>query len=355
METNQETSEVTNSTPHELNVGEKIMNPRIPVENDVGESSSNNAIVTDVAAVSTHPFAKEVYAIGTSSFSRMRQPPAFLQKVYDIVRNPETDSIISWNSTGTSFIVWDPHKFAAEVLGNYFRHNNFSSFVCQLNTYGFKKINWDRFEFQNEWFQKGKRSWLKKIKRRNQSTQNVQQTRVIETTRELTLPEKQKKLENLIHEHDALKEELMKLKQVQEDLQKEMTTLEQQAHYITSKQQKILNYLIQDNLMRKKGVQITTAELLDEGETSHKNIQSDTKKEKCSIVVGSTFSDFCNADYASLEKQLMDDLNCENVPEEERTKLQQSNAVIALEDLIAGPADWTEFAKELANKARNKS
>lgn len=133
MEANQETSEVTNPTVYELNMGEKQVNPTAAVETDVSESSSN-AIVTAAAV-----FARQGYAIGTSSSSprvrQVRQPPPFLQKVYDIVRKPETDSIISWNSTGTSFIVWDPHKFAAEVLGKYFRHNNFSSFICQLNTY----------------------------------------------------------------------------------------------------------------------------------------------------------------------------------------------------------------------------
>lgn len=239
-------------------------------------------------------------------------------------------------------------------------------------------------EFQNEWFQKGKKSWLKKIKRR--STQNVQQTRVIESAEELTLPEKSKKLENLVHEHDALKVEMMKLKEMQENLRTEMTTLEQQARCILSKRQKFLQYMVQEVVMRKKDLQSTHAarehrsdgqhsiessvELLDEGETSHRrqekspSKQSDTKK-ACSDVdlgtgiqekeqrtmVGATFPDLRTAEYAVLEKQLMDDLNCENVPEEERTK--QSNVVIALEDLLAGPADWTEYAKVLGHKARN--
>ncbi|KAL3530391.1 hypothetical protein ACH5RR_009713 [Cinchona calisaya] len=366
METNQKTSEVTNTTTYESNVEEQRANQTVVVEADVGESSSNNNanVVVTASAVSAHPVSKEVYAIGTPlSFSRRRQPPPFLQKVYEIVSKPETNSIISWNSPGTGFVVWDPHKFAAE---------------------GFKKISWDRMEFQNEWFRKGKKSWLKRIKRRNQSTQNVQQSRVLETIQELTLPEKQKKLENFLHEHEVLKEEMVKLKEKQEDLEKGMTTLQQKAHCFTFKRQKILKYVVEEVLMRNKrsdaakekrtdGQQSVenSVELLDEGETSHRswekspNVQSDTKKpcsdaglgtaiqeKEQSTIVGAAFPDFSNADYASLEKQLMDDLNCENEPEE-RTKLQ-SNVVIALEDLIAGPADWTEFAKELANKARNK-
>ncbi|CDP07158.1 unnamed protein product [Coffea canephora] len=385
--TNQETSEVTNSTKYELkngeNEGERV-NPTIPMGTDVSESSSN-AIVTAAVAVSTTPLAKEGYANGASS--RVRAPPPFLLKVYDIVKNPEIYSIISWSSSGTSFIVWDPHRFAAEVLGKYFRHNNFSSFVCQLNTYGFRKINWDRLEFQNAWFQKGKKSWLKKIKRRIQGTQNAHLLKPLEIEGQLSLSREQKKFESLMQEHDALKVETMKLKDMEANLVKEMETLEKQAQCITSKQQNMLKYMIHEVLIRKKEMQSNDAandqgsggrqsiessvELLYEGGTSHgsqKNsprAQSGTGKtfsnvdlstaiqeeEDCTVSMGK-FSNFYTAVYSSLEKQLMDDISCENVAEEKRANLQQ-NDVIPLEDLIEGPADWNEFAKGIGNKARS--
>ncbi|TKY62037.1 Heat stress transcription factor A-3 [Spatholobus suberectus] len=61
--------------------------------------------------------------------------PAFLSKTFDLVDDPLLDPIISWGSTGVSFVVWDPILFARHVLPRNFKHNNFYSFVRQLNTY----------------------------------------------------------------------------------------------------------------------------------------------------------------------------------------------------------------------------
>lgn len=61
--------------------------------------------------------------------------PPFLSKTFDLVDDPTLDPIISWGSTGGSFVVWDPVDFARLILPRNFKHNNFSSFVRQLNTY----------------------------------------------------------------------------------------------------------------------------------------------------------------------------------------------------------------------------
>lgn len=61
--------------------------------------------------------------------------PPFLSKTFDLVDDPALDPIISWGPTGESFVVWDPVDFGRLVLPRNFKHNNFSSFVRQLNTY----------------------------------------------------------------------------------------------------------------------------------------------------------------------------------------------------------------------------
>lgn len=61
--------------------------------------------------------------------------PPFLSKTFDLVDDPSLDPVISWGLTGASFVVWDPVEFARIILPRNFKHNNFSSFVRQLNTY----------------------------------------------------------------------------------------------------------------------------------------------------------------------------------------------------------------------------
>ncbi|WVZ57067.1 hypothetical protein U9M48_007504 [Paspalum notatum var. saurae] len=105
-----------------------------------------------------------------SSHAKAAGPAPFLTKTFQLVDDPHTDRIVSWGEDGATFVVWRPPEFARDLLPNYFKHNNFSSFVRQLNTYGFRKIVADRWEFANELFKKGAKHLLSEIHRRKSSS-----------------------------------------------------------------------------------------------------------------------------------------------------------------------------------------
>jgi len=102
--------------------------------------------------------------------------PAFLVKLWKLVEDPQYEEHISWNKNGSGFLVHDQATFAREILPKYFKHNNFASFVRQLNMYGFRKVigaeqgglrsEKDEWEFFNGNFNKYHPELLENVKRK---------------------------------------------------------------------------------------------------------------------------------------------------------------------------------------------
>ena len=101
---------------------------------------------------------------------------AFVAKLWALVNDPLCDDLIAWSSSGESFHVSDQSRFSREILPRYFKHNNFASFIRQLNMYGFRKVSTiehgslknerDDIEFTHPYFVRGQDSLLEFIKRR---------------------------------------------------------------------------------------------------------------------------------------------------------------------------------------------
>ncbi|KAI9311065.1 HSF-type DNA-binding-domain-containing protein [Dichotomocladium elegans] len=101
----------------------------------------------------------------------------FVHKLFNMVVDKQYQHLIAWTYTGTSFIVCNITEFSREVLPKHFKHNNFSSFVRQLNMYGFHKINKSPrghralaenqiWEFSHPKFLRGRGDLLDDIKRK---------------------------------------------------------------------------------------------------------------------------------------------------------------------------------------------
>ncbi|XP_077216957.1 heat shock factor protein HSF30-like [Tasmannia lanceolata] len=169
-------------------------------------------------------------------------PPPFLTKTYDMVESSATDSIVSWSRTRNSFIVWDSHKFATNLLPKYFKHSNFSSFIRQLNTYGFRKVNPDRWEFANEGFLGGQKHLLKNIKRRRHVSPNMQQ-QGMGACMELGQLALEGEIEQLRRDHNVLMVEIVKLRQQQQNSRAKFITMEERLRDTERKQQQMMAFL----------------------------------------------------------------------------------------------------------------
>ncbi|KAF8972724.1 HSF-type DNA-binding-domain-containing protein [Flammula alnicola] len=94
-----------------------------------------------------------------------------------MINDPKSAQFIAWTELGTSFVVSNVGEFSRSILGSHFKHNNFSSFVRQLNMYGFHKINRtpraqrtstdaQTWEFSHTKFLRGRPDLLDEIKRK---------------------------------------------------------------------------------------------------------------------------------------------------------------------------------------------
>ena len=124
---------------------------------------------------------------GTTEPSTATKTPAFLQKLFKILNDSESNKYIHWSQSGLSFVISHPEELSKKVLPFYFKHSNFTSFIRQLNMYGFKKVqNINQgslhaishsdaagMEFENEFFVKDRQDLLCLISRKKPQKESL--------------------------------------------------------------------------------------------------------------------------------------------------------------------------------------
>ncbi|KAG8370266.1 hypothetical protein BUALT_Bualt14G0099000 [Buddleja alternifolia] len=170
-------------------------------------------------------------------------PPPFLSKTYDLIDDPNTNEIVSWSKGNNSFVVWDPQAFAINLLPRFFKHSNFSSFVRQLNTYGFKKVDPDKWEFANEGFLRGQRHLLKNITRRKTSSNCKASNRRLESCVEVGRFGLDAEIDLLRRDNQILMAELVKLKQQQQSTKSYLKAMEERLKGTELKQKQTMSFL----------------------------------------------------------------------------------------------------------------
>ncbi|CAL0306975.1 unnamed protein product [Lupinus luteus] len=348
-------------------------------EEEVFSQSRNSRVTGERVSGNNNTMKEEVIdeigVNGSSSSSTMEElakpmeglnevgPPPFLKKTFEMVEDPETDRIVGWSENRDSFIVFDSHQFSKLLLPKYFKHSNFSSFIRQLNTYGFRKVDSERWEFANEGFQGGKKHLLKNIRRR--SKYNKQHQGALSSMK----PGLEAEVENLKKDQNIMKLEILKLRQQQENSHMQLTNVQERIQTAEVKHNQMIVFLIRmcrkpffvDQLLhtikRKRELDgndmVKKHRLLepqcplnfptsahnvsyrDQGDEQFTTLQSDIIG-LLSENVNTNRQDVSSA-YDVVSEKLMRE---NSVVDEEQLDVNDSNIYLELEDLISKPGEW---------------
>ncbi|QQK43646.1 Heat shock transcription factor Hsf1, putative [Penicillium digitatum] len=86
------------------------------------------------------------------SQAKRKQIPPFVQKLSSFLDESKNTELIRWSDDGNSFVVLDEDEFARTLIPELFKHNNYASFVRQLNI---ERKNKSPSEYANPYFKRG--------------------------------------------------------------------------------------------------------------------------------------------------------------------------------------------------------
>ncbi|KAG8086174.1 hypothetical protein GUJ93_ZPchr0010g9165 [Zizania palustris] len=155
--------------------------------------------------------------------------PPFLIKTYDMVEDASTDHVVSWAPAARA-----------------------SSFIRQLNTYGFRKIDPERWEFANEDFMRGHTHLLKNIHRRKPVHSHSVQNQINGSLAESERRELEDEINRLKYEKSVLLADAQRHTQQQYVISWQMQTLEGRLTSMEQRQKNIISSLRE--IFQRRGV-----------------------------------------------------------------------------------------------------
>ena len=63
----------------------------------------------------------------------------FISRLYEMINNTKNIETLTWTDSGSAFAIVNTDSFTINLLKKHFKNKNYSSFVRQLNLYGFRK------------------------------------------------------------------------------------------------------------------------------------------------------------------------------------------------------------------------
>ncbi|ORZ15028.1 hypothetical protein BCR42DRAFT_353050 [Absidia repens] len=228
------------------------MNDQPSTTTELKGSYFNNAPNHSSATLGAHMNTLKQSAIPSSSqtliSSTQGQRPAamqknvapFLNKVYNMVNDPSSDELIRWAADGKSFFVVRHEDFARSVLPRFFKHSNFSSFVRQLNMYGFHKVphlqhgvlhsdnESEQWEFSNPHFQRNQPDLLLLVTRKKGRETDEKETLTAPTSTNIDL-------QHILDEIQVIKQHQLNISSQLKTIQSDNSVLWQES--ISSREQ----------------------------------------------------------------------------------------------------------------------
>ena len=178
------------------------------------------------------------------------ETPAFLFKLWKVLEAAEYSKYISWSKNGNSFIIFDQNLFSQVVLPKFFKHSHFTSFVRQLNMYGFRKLTnltlsyvqpgQEPMEFHHPQFIQGHAEMLGFVKRKSPSSLRIG-SRTIKTN---DLEKLITDFEQIKFEHDKLQREMHDLKSENSGLRGEIVQLKSKYSRHEQVLTRMMNFII---------------------------------------------------------------------------------------------------------------